>query len=90
MTNNTTAILRKLSAEILVTLTIAERKRVKKVKLSTKPVTIPSGLLFPPVSELERTIGNTGRIQGEKIVMIPLKKANKTRIIIVLKYISKS
>lgn len=68
-------------------LTIVERKRVKKVKLKMKPKTIPSGrardglvpgLLIPE----ERIIGKTGKIQGERIVTNPARKANKINIII--------
>lgn len=68
-------------------LTMVERNRVKKVKLRIKPKTIPSGrandgfmpgLLIPE----ERIIGNTGKMQGERIVTSPARKANKIKIII--------
>jgi hypothetical protein len=58
-------------------LTRVERKRVKKVKLKIKPVTMPYGRrrLALPGREDERMIGKIGRIQGERMVMIPAKKA---------------
>ena len=75
-----TEIFRRESAERLVALTIAVKKRVKKVKLTINPVTIPNGRLFPPVSVPESTIGKIGNIHGERIVTIPAKKANRMRI----------
>lgn len=69
----------KKSAEMPLTRTIVERNNVKNVKLRTKPATTPNGrdLLdsFPPIVEV-RIIGNIGRIQGERIVTTPAKKAN--------------
>lgn len=70
------------SAEMCSALTKVERKRVKKVKLAIKPVTIPSGFLFPPVTEPANTMGRIGRIQGDKMVTIPATKANNMRMII--------
>jgi hypothetical protein len=66
-----------------VDLTIADKKSVKKVKLKTNPVTIPNGRSLPPVSELDKTIGSTGRIHGERIVTIPLRKAKIININII-------
>ena len=63
----------KTSADIPVNLTIAERKSVNKEKLSTKPVTIPNGLLCPPVKDPDKTTGKIGRIQGERIVTKPAR-----------------
>ena len=68
-----TDTLRNTSAESPVALTMAVRKRVKKVKLKMNPVTTPIGRLFPPVIEPERTIGRIGKIHGERIVTIPPK-----------------
>lgn len=68
------------SAEIPLTLTIVERKRVKKVKLKTNPATTPRGRLFPVVSAVEeRIIGKMGRTQGERIVTTPARKAKAVR-----------
>ncbi|KKS32093.1 MAG: hypothetical protein UU94_C0007G0033 [Candidatus Collierbacteria bacterium GW2011_GWB2_42_12] len=80
--------IRRESDGIPSTLTILERKRVKKVKLRTKPRTVPSGrardgfvpCLFTPE---ERTIGRMGKIQGERIVTSPAIKAKSVRIIII-------
>lgn len=73
---------RRLSPEIPVALTISERKRVKNVKLAMKPRTIPSGLCLFPLILPDKTIGRIGKIQGERIVTIPAKKANKISKII--------
>ena len=55
-------------------------KSVKKVKLSTNPVTTPTGLaiptLTPPMPE-DRTIGRMGRMHGESIVTTPARNENK-------------
>lgn len=68
------------SAEIPLTLTIVERKRVKKVKLRTNPATTPRGRLFPVVSAVEeRIIGRIGRTQGERMVTIPARNAKVVR-----------
>ena len=61
---------------------MAERNSVKKVKLKTKPKTIPRGFLFPEVTPPDKTIGKIGKMQGERIVTIPPKKAKRTRRII--------
>ncbi len=75
-------MLRSTSTEIPVSLTIAERKSVKNVKLSIKPVTIPSGLFFPVATLPESTIGRIGKIHGDRIVTIPARKANASKSII--------
>lgn len=70
------------SADKPVARTIVERNNVKKVKLPINPVTIPNGFLLPPPIDPERTMGSTGRIHGERIVIIPPINANKIRMII--------
>jgi hypothetical protein len=60
--------------------TMAVRARVKRVKLATKPVTTPRGLDLPPAAPPERTMGRTGRMQGESIVITPERKAKPRRI----------
>lgn len=80
--------MRRESEGIPRTLTILERKRVKKVKLRTKPRTVPSGRArdgFAPglLTPEERTIGRMGKIQGERMVTSPAIKAKSVRIIIV-------
>ena len=70
------------SAETPVSLTRVDKLRVKKVKLRIKPVTIPKGFLFPVPIEPDRTIGNIGKIHGERIVTTPAKKAKKIKKII--------
>jgi hypothetical protein len=73
------------SPGIPLAVTIVERKSVKKVKLRIKPVITPSGrafpLSFPPIVE-ESTIGNIGKIHGDRIVTTPAKKAKIIRRII--------
>jgi len=64
---------RKESAGIPNNLTIEDKKRVKKVKLATKPSTTPRGRVRPELTE--RTRGRMGKIQGERIVTIPARKA---------------
>lgn len=67
---------RKLSAGMPLKFTKVDKNNVKKVKLVTKPVTTPSGLIFPESStEDDSIIGRIGRIQGDKTVIIPAKKA---------------
>ncbi len=61
---------------------IKERNKVKKVKLKIKPKTIPSGFFLSDVMEELKIIGRIGRIQGERIVTIPAKKAKSRRKII--------
>ena len=80
---STIAVFLRKSAESPVFLTMLDKKRVKKVKLPIKPVTTPRGRFFPPESELLKTIGSTGRIQGDKIVTKPAKKAKRISNIIV-------
>jgi len=79
-------IRRKDPVGILLKWTIVERKRVKKVKLAINPTTTPKGrllLTFSSPTTEERTIGRIGRIQGERIVTTPAKKAKKVSKIIV-------
>ena len=67
-----------VSAGMPLTRTIVERKSVKKVKLTTKPVITPNGRAFPvcaPPMVDERIIGRSGRMHGESTVTIPAKKA---------------
>jgi len=63
----------KVSAEIPLKETIVERKSVKRVKLAMNPIITPTGRDFP-IAE-ERMIGKIGKIQGDKIVTMPAKKA---------------
>jgi len=76
----------RVSAGIPLSLTIVERKSVKKVKLRINPVTTPIGLALPvliPLTLDVRTIGKIGRIHGESTVIIPAKNANvKSNIIV--------
>ena len=74
------------SEEMPVSLTMVERKRVKKVKLTIKPITTPNGLLFPLSIPPDSTIGSTGKMHGDNIVTNPAMKANATRIIILNYY----
>ena len=74
-----TATSRRASEEIPVNLTIAFKNRVKNVKLTINPRMIPRGLCFPPAIPPDRTIGNIGKIQGERIVTIPPKNAKRIR-----------
>ncbi|GIK84131.1 MAG: hypothetical protein BroJett025_07530 [Patescibacteria group bacterium] len=69
-----------------VFLTMIDKNRVKKVKLPTKPATTPRGLLFPPEREPLRTIGNMGKIHGDRIVTNPAKKAKSISKIILIYY----
>jgi hypothetical protein len=65
--------------------TSVERKRVKSVKLPTKPTITPNGRDLsarPPEKVVERTMGRTGSMHGERIVTIPAKKENIKSIII--------
>lgn len=76
---------RKKSAGIPKILTMEVKNKVKKVKLATKPIITPTGRVqfptCPPIMEVN-IIGSMGKIQGERIVTTPAKKANATRIII--------
>jgi hypothetical protein len=70
------------SAETPVRRTRADRKRVKKVKLAIKPKIMPNGRDFEfsfVLTEEERIIGRTGKIQGERMVTIPAIKAKITK-----------
>lgn len=71
------------SAGIPVALTIAERRSVKKVKLPMKPAMMPRGRLLPPLNDPDKTMGRMGRIQGERIVTNPPKKAKSSNKVIV-------
>lgn len=82
----TTDISLNVSGDIPNNVTSEERKRVKKVKLITNPNTMPIGLFFPPLIPPDSTMGNIGRIHGERIVTNPAIKANKIRIIIEMTY----
>jgi len=79
----TIATILKVSTDIDSVCTKAERANVNKVKLKINPVTIPTGLLFPPTVP-ERMIGSTGRMQGDSIVTIPDINAKKASIIIII------
>ena len=74
------AIIRRIFAGIPVARTIVVKKRVNKVKLKIKPRIIPKGRFFPPLRDPDKTIGRTGRMQGDRIVTIPARKAKKKRI----------
>ena len=73
-------MIRNVSEGIPVSRTIVDKKSVKKVKLATNPTTIPTGRALPPTTELDKTIGRTGSMQGERIVTIPAIKAKPIRI----------
>lgn len=77
-----TDMVRSVSAETPVKLMIVVKNKVKNVKLSMNPATTPSGFFFPPVSVPDKTIGRIGSIHGERIVTMPPKNANKSKIII--------
>lgn len=77
---------RRLSDDMPTALTRVERKSVKKVKLAINPVTTPKGLLFPLSIPPDRTMGNTGNMQGERMVTNPAMKAKIIRIIILNYY----
>ncbi len=80
----TTEIFRKISAEIPVARTIADKNSVKSVKLRTKPVTMPIGLLCPPFIDPDNTTGSIGRMHGESIVTKPaIKEKNTSKIMLV-------
>src|SRR5271157_1530549 len=78
---STTATIRSASTGIPRACTIADRARVQAVKLTTKPARTPKGRALPPPTPPERTIGRTGRMHGERIVMTPERKANARRTI---------
>jgi hypothetical protein len=52
------------------------------VKVTTKPVTTPNGRARSPPTLVESTIGSTGRMHGDRIVITPDKKANTSNIAI--------
>lgn len=70
----------KTLGEMPIALTKEVKNRVKRVKLKTNPTTTPIGRLLPPPIEPDKTIGKTGRMQGESIVTIPAKKENPNRM----------
>ena len=72
---STTAAMRSASGEMPTACTIAVRARVKTVKLATNPATTPNGRALPPPTLPDSTIGSTGRMQGESIVITPETKA---------------
>lgn len=72
----------RLSAGMPISLTIDVRKRVKNVKLAINPKMTPSGRFVPPVKELDITIGNIGKIHGERTVTMPAIKEKIRRTII--------
>ena len=65
--------LRRVLGDMFKTFTKVDRKRVKNVKLAMKPVTVPTCFFKSPLPETEtdKTIGKTGKIQGERIVTTP-------------------
>ena len=75
----TAMILRKLASRP-VSLTMVERAMVKIVKLAINPKMIPSDLWRLLVLPVARRIGWSGRIQGERIVTMPARKANMISI----------
>ena len=78
----TTDTVRSASAEIPVALTIAERNSVKKVKLAINPTTTPHGRFLPPVIDEDSTMGRIGKMQGERMVTMPARNANRMRSMI--------
>lgn len=79
------AKLRRRLALIPVAFTRALSPKVARVKLKTKPRTMPSGrrLLLPvPPAKI---IGNRGRMQGERMVTIPARKEKTSKINILIK-----
>ena len=78
-TTNATATARSASAGMASACTIADSASVKAVKLAAKPASTPSGRARPPPTPPERTIGRTGRMQGERMVTIPETKAKASR-----------
>ena len=53
--------------------------RVKAVKLATRPATMAYGRRASPLALPAKTIGSTGRTQGEIAVTIPATNAIATR-----------
>jgi hypothetical protein len=56
------------------------KARVKAVNAIAKPITMPTGLSFPPPIDVERRIGSTIRTQGDAIVSIPARNATIIRV----------
>ena len=79
----TTATTLSVSGGIFRACTRLDRMSVKMLKLTTNPVITPKGRLFPPTLP-DSTTGSTGRMQGERIVTRPDKKAKGRRTIIIL------
>ena len=74
---------RRESAGIPIKRTSVDKNNVKKVKLATKPMTTPIGLFLPDVSAVDdKIMGKSGRIQGDKTVTTPAKKAKVIKSII--------
>ncbi len=67
------------SAETPLNLTKVDKNKVKKVKLATKPNTTAMGFRLPDWSEDDKMMGRSGKIQGDKTVTIPAKKAKMMR-----------
>lgn len=80
-----TARLRRESGLMPVALTRVVRVRVNTVKLPTKPVTTPMGRYRFFVAEPARMMGRRGRMQGERIVTKPAKKAKRMSKSILMK-----
>lgn len=80
----TPAIILRVFVGIPVKRIIVARKRVKNVKLRINPKIMPYGRFLSPLTVPERTIGRIGRMQGDKMVTIPAKNANISKIIILL------
>jgi len=73
---NTIAAYRRRLGERPVAWTIAVSAKVKKVKLQISPMMIPSGRSFPCRVPADKIAGRIGKMQGDKTVKIPAKKAN--------------
>jgi len=86
ISNTTTATTRSASAETPVALTRAASASVKKVKLSTNPVTMPSGRFLSPGTAPDKMMGNKGKMHGERIVTIPAIKAKNIRINMIIEF----
>ena len=84
---STTATMRSASTGMPSACTIAESASVKAVKLTTNPASTPNGRALPPPTPPDRTIGSTGRMQGERIVITPDRNANARRTSICGAYI---
>jgi hypothetical protein len=60
--------------------TIAVNASVKKVKLQTSPAMMPRGRNLPCVVPADKIAGRIGKIQGDRTVAIPAKKANANKM----------